>query len=208
MLQGIPFNRGHSVKLIKDGTFIQIANNEGKKGIIRNGNFIIDPLYKEIKTFVQHEKDYDLETNITSETLKYLFAVSDGELFGICSPSGKLILPMKYSTIDMDDEFCIVLVRDFNPEIDGECDESVEEMLDYGGIYETGYYDEEKDVIVTEKASFKDGNVLLDDEGNYVWDGRFRYLKEDDYLGWTDQELRDAADIAYEGHSRLELVLE
>ena len=208
VLQGIPFNRGHSVKLIKDGTFIQIANNEGKKGIIRNGNFIIDPLYKEIKTFVQHEKDYDLETNITSETLKYLFAVSDGELFGICSPSGKLILPMKYSTIDMDDEFCIVLVRDFNPEIDGECDESVEEMLDYGGIYETGYYDEEKDVIVTEKASFKDGNVLLDDEGNYVWDGRFRYLKEDDYLGWTDQELRDAADIAYEGHSRLELGLE
>lgn len=202
VLQGILFNRGHSVKLIKDGTFIQITNNDGKKGIIRNGNFVIDPLYKEIRTFVQREKDYD------SETQKYLFVVSDGELFGICSPSGKLILPMKYSTIDIDAEFCIVLVRDFDTELDGESDESVEEMLDYGEIYETGYYDEEKDVIVTERARFEDGKVLLDDEGNYVWDGRFRYLKESDYSGWTDQELRDAADIAYEGHSRLELGLE
>ena len=54
----------------------------------------------------------------------------------------------------------------------------------------------------------KDGVVLLDDDGNYVWDGGFRYLKEDDYSGWTNQELRDAADIAYEGYSRLELGLE
>ncbi|MCR4614406.1 MAG: hypothetical protein K5778_10490 [Bacteroidaceae bacterium] len=209
VLQGIPFNRGHSVKLIKDGTFIQITNIDGKKGIIRNGNFIINPSYKEIRTFVQHERDYNPETNVTSETLKYLFAVSNGELFGICSPSGKLILPMKYSTIDMDDELCIVLVREFNPELDDECDESVKDMLDYGkNIYETGHYDEENDVIVTEKACFKDGNVLLDDEGNYVWDGSFRYLKENDYSRWTDQELRDAADIAYEGHSRLELGLD
>ena len=42
----------------------------------------------------------------------------------------------------------------------------------------------------------------------YVGDGQFRYSKEDDYSGWTEQELRDAADIAYEGHSRLELGLE
>lgn len=208
VLQGILFNRGHSVKVIKDGLFIQITNNDGKKGIIRNGNFVIDPLYKEIRTCVRREKNYDSETNITSETLKYLFAVSDGELFGICSPSGKLILPMKYSQIDIDAEFCIVLVRDLNTELDDKCDESVEEMLDYGGIYEIGHYDEEKDVVVIEKARFKDGDVLLDDEGNYVWDGCFRYLKEDDFSGWTDQELRDAADIAYEGHSRLELGLE
>ena len=208
VLEGIYFNRGHSVKLIEDGTFIQITNNDEKIGIIRNGNFIIDPIYREIKSFVQHERNYDSKTNITSESLRFLFAVSDGELWGICSPSGKLILPMKYSTIDMDDELCIVLVRDFNPELDDECDESIKEMLDYGRIYETGDYDVEKDVIVTEKANFKNGDILLDDEGDYVWNGRFIYLKEDDYSEWTDQELREAADIAYEGHSRLELGLE
>jgi hypothetical protein len=208
VLQGIPFNRGNSVNLIEDGTFIQVTNTDGKKGIIRNGKFVLDPIYKKIRTFVQHERDYDPETNITSETLKYLFAVSNDELYGICSPSGKLILPMNYSTIDMDDELCIVLVRDFNAECDDENDETLEDMLDYGGIYEIGFYDEEKNVIVTERARFKDGKVFLDDEGDYVWDGGFRYLKEDDNSGWTDQELRDAADMAYEGHSRLELGLE
>lgn len=208
VLQGIPFKRGHSVKLINDGTFIQITNSDGKKGILRNGEFLLEPIYKMIKAFVMHERNYDPKTNITSESIKYLFVVSDGKLFGICSPLGKLILPMKYSTIDMDDELCIVLVRDFDKELDDENNKEIEEMLDYGGIYETGYYDEEKDVVEIERAVFKEGAVLLDDEGNYIWDGQFRYLKEDDYYGWTDQELRDAADIAYEGHSRLELGLE
>ena len=90
---------------------------------------------------------------------------------------------MKYSTIDMDDELCIVLVRDFDKELDDENNKEIEKMLDYGGIYETGYYDEEKDVVEIKRAVFKEGAVLLDDEGNYIWDGQFRYLKEDDYYG-------------------------
>ena len=54
----------------------------------------------------------------------------------------------------------------------------------------------------------KDGMIQLDDEGDYVWDGCFRYLKENEHPVWTDQELREASDIAYEGYSRLELGLE
>ena len=129
-----------------------------------NGEFLLEPIYKMIRAFVMHERNYDFETNITSESIKYLFVVSDGELFGICSPLGKQILPMKYSTIDMDDELCIVLVRDFDKELDDENNKEIDEMLDYGGIYETGYYDEEKDVIEIERAVFKEGTVLLDDE--------------------------------------------
>ena len=124
------------------------------------------------------------------EEMEYLFVVSDGESYGICSPLGKLILPYEYSMIDMDDDLCIVLER----KTDGE--------------YEVGYYDSGKDIICHEAAEMKDGVVLLDDEGDYIWFGHFRYKKDDDYSGWTDQELRDAADIAYEGYSRLELGLE
>lgn len=51
-------------------------------------------------------------------------------------------------------------------------------------------------------------DVRIEVEGDYVWDGRFIHLKENDYSGWTNQELRDAEDIAYEGHGRLELGLE
>lgn len=203
-LQSVPYVRDVSIKVVGNDYFIRFVNRDGNSGIIRDGKIIVEPVYKDIKVCVQRNR-FDCQDK---EGIEYLFVVSDGESYGICSPSGKLVLPMMYSTIDVDDEFCIVFIRDFNPELDGESDESVEEMLDYGEIYETGYYDEEKDVIVTERARFEDGKVLLDDEGNYVWDGRFRYLKESDYSGWTDQELRDAADIAYERHSRLELGLE
>lgn len=177
VMQGIPFIRGHSVKLIEDGAFIQITNSDGRKGIIRNGKFILDPIYKEIKPFVQYEMDYDLKTDDMSETLKYLFAVSKDELFGICSPSGKLLLPMKYLKVDMDEKLCIVLVRDFDTEDDEGSDED-----NCGRICEIGHYNEEKDIIEIKKARLNNGNILLDEEGDYVWDGCFKYLKEGEIL--------------------------
>lgn len=180
VLQGEPFNKGNSVKLTKDKMFIQITNSDNQMGIIRNGKFLLDPIYENVKTFVEHNRKY-YDPDIEDGTLNYLFVVSDGESFGICSPSGKLILPMEYSNIDIDNNLNIVLVRDFNAELDDECDESVKEMLEYdGNIYETGYYDEEKDIIVTEKACFKDGQVILNEEDNYIWDESFIDLNDYD----------------------------
>lgn len=49
VLQGIPFKKGHSVKLINDGTFIQITNSGGEKGVLRNGSFILDQFIKRLK---------------------------------------------------------------------------------------------------------------------------------------------------------------
>ena len=110
-----------------------------------------------MKACVQHNR-FDFQEK---EKMEYLFVVSDGESYGICSPLGKLILPYDYSMIDMDDDLCIVLER----KDDGE--------------YEVGYYDSEKDIICHETAEMKDGVVLLDDEGDYIWAGIFRYTKED-----------------------------
>ena len=200
MLHGMPFKRGHAVKQINDATFIQVTNSEGKTGIIRNGKFIIEPIYKDIRAFVQQKSEYDPENNGTIVTTNYLFAVSNDELYGICSPLGKLILPMKYTTIDIDNEFCIVLVRDYDEELDDDTDERTEEMLEYGGIYENGYYDEEKGIINISKAVFKEGEVLLDKEGDYVWDGQFRYKKED-YNPWSRENYsyEDSLDDALGG---------
>ena len=168
--------------MTKDKMFIQITNSDNQMGIIRNGKFLLDPIYENVETFVEHNRKY-YDPDIEDGTLNYLFVVSDGESFGICSPSGKLILPMEYSNIDIDNYLNIVLVRDFNAELDDECDESVKEMLEYdGNIYETGYYDEEKDIIVTEKACFKDGQVILNEEGNYIWDESFMDLNDYGYM--------------------------
>ncbi len=184
-LQNIPYEKGSSIKLVGKKSFIRFENRDGNFGIIRDGKIIVEPVYKEVRVCIQYNRFDSHE-----EKMEYLFVVSDGESYGICSPLGKLILPYDYSMIEVDDDLCIVLER----KNDGE--------------YEVGYYDSEKDIICHETAEMKDGVVLLDDDGNYVWDGGFRYLKEGDYSGWTNQELRDAADIAYEGYSRLELGLE
>ena len=71
---------------------------------------------------------------------------------------------------------------------------------------EVVYQDEESDSFEHVETKIEDGVVRINDD--YVWDGRFRYLNDDGHLGRTDQELRDAADIAYEGYSRLYLGLE
>jgi hypothetical protein len=156
-LQNIPYEKGASIKLVGKKNFIRFENREGSFGIIRDGKIIVEPVYKDVKACVQRNR-FDFEEK---EKMEYLFVVSDGESYGICSPLGKLILPCDYSMIDMDDDLCIVLER----KDDGE--------------YEVGYYDSEKDIICHEAAEMKDGVVLLDDEGDYIWAGIFRYTKED-----------------------------
>jgi len=156
-LQNIPYEKGASIKLVGRKNFIRFENRDGNFGIIRDGKIIVEPIYKDVKACVQHNR-FDFQEK---EKMEYLFVVSDGESYGICSPLGKLILPYDYSMIDMDDDLCIVLER----KDDGE--------------YEVGYYDSEKDIICHETAEMKDGVVLLDDEGDYIWAGIFRYTKED-----------------------------
>ena len=156
-LQNIPYEKGASIKLVGRKNFIRFENRDGYFGIIRDGKIIIEPIYNDVKACVQRNR-FDFQEK---EKMEYLFVVSDGESYGICSPLGKLILPCDYSMIDMDDDLCIVLER----KDDGE--------------YEVGYYDSGKDIICHETAEMKDGAVLLDDEGDYIWAGIFRYTKDD-----------------------------
>ena len=158
ILQNIPYEKGISIKLIGRDNFIRFINRDGNFGIIRDGKIIVEPVYKDVRACVQHNSCYGFQDK---EKIEYLFIVSDGESYGICSPLGKLILPYDYSMIDMDEDLCIVLER----KDDGE--------------YEVGYYDSGKDIICHEAADMKDGMVLLDDEGDYIWAGEFKYTKED-----------------------------
>lgn len=185
VLQNVPFVKGKSIKQSAKN-FIIFSNCEGKLGIIRRGTIILEPKYDNVRICVSRTLNYSQKEN----DLEYLFIVSDGKAYGICSAKGKLILPLNYSMIDMDDDLCIILKKKDD------------------GCYEVGWYDKGKDIICHKSAEIKDGAIQLDNDGDYVWDGSFRYLKENGHSAWTDQELRDAADIAYEGYSRLYLGLE
>ena len=52
-----------------------------------------------------------------------------------------------------------------------------------------GHYSKETNSIIKEMAKVKDNAVQLDDEGDYVWDGKFRYTNcnEDEFHSpWVD----------------------
>lgn len=186
-LKDLPYIKGaSSLKIVNNSNFIQFRDKIGNVGVIRDGKTILEPLYKEVTIYV--ERKYSFIPNDDEKKLEFLFVVSDGKSYGICSPKGKLVLPIEYSLIDVDEELLVILEHNDSD------------------IIEVGYYDEESESFKHDEAKIEDGVVRINDD--YVWDGRFRYLNDDGHLGRTDQELRDAADIAYEGYSRLYLGLE
>lgn len=183
-----PFNKNEDyLRVVGNHHFIKYRDKQCNVGFIRNGDIVLEPSYSAVSLYIK--RTYDYLHNELKQQLEYLFVVSDGDSYGICSPKGKLILPLAYSLIDIDEDLNIIL-----------------EHRDSGSI-EVGYYDEETESIKHDEANMgEDGVIHLDDD--YIWDGSFRYLGENEHSGWTDQELRDAADIAYEGNSRLSLGLE
>lgn len=175
------------MKIVNNGNFIQFSDKIGNVGVIRDGKTILEPLYKELTIYVKCKSFFD-SNDYDEKRLEFMFVVSDGKSYGICSPKGKLVLPIEYSLIDVDEELLVILEHNDSD------------------IIEIGYYDEQSESFKHEEAKKEDGLVRINDD--YVWDGRFRYLHYDGHLEWTDQELRDSADIAYEGNSRLYLGLE
>ena len=163
-----PYNRGHAIEVVGSGYFIKYTDSDGNIGFIRNGEIAFKSQHEDAKVCVWsngREEDDELE-------FEYLFIVSNGDLYGICSPSGELILPIEYPIIDIDDNLTIVIAKRVDEmEID-ENDKSI--LWDYQ--MEIGYFSKETNSIETEKAIVDDNGVRLDD--NYVWDGEFKYTKE------------------------------
>lgn len=176
--QKYPFERGRLIKVVGNGYFIQFTDSDGKVGFIRNGEVVFKPQYNKAKVCVRKKLDYQDD----NEELEYLYIVSDGELYGVCSPSGEMILPMEYSVIDIDEDLTIVLGRNTD---DLDVDENDESVI-CGSLMEVGTYSKESNYIVTEKATVKDEKVILSDWSGYVWDGEFKYTKED-YDEWSPE---------------------
>ncbi len=164
-LKELPYIKGEaSLKIVNNSNFIQFKDKKGNVGVIRDGITLLEPLYKEVTIYV--ECNYSFIPNDNEKIFKYLFVVSDGNSYGICSPKGKLVLPIEYSLIDVDEELLVVL-----------------EHKDSDTI-EVGYYDEESESFKHDEVKMEDGIVHINND--YVWDGCFRYLNDGEHSGWTD----------------------
>ena len=176
--ENYPFNRGHAIEVVGHDYFMKFTDSNSNIGFIRNGEIVFKPKYKEAKVCVcSFGKDGETE-------LEYLFIVSNGELYGICSPSGELILPIEYPIIDIDDNLTIVIAKHIDETEIDENDKSI--LWDYQmGV---GYFSKETNSIEIEKAIVDDNGVRLDDD--YVWDGEFKYTK-DYYDEWSRKNYSD-----------------
>jgi hypothetical protein len=145
------------------------------------------------------QKDIDADGfDVIGDT--YLIVVTKDNLYGIYSSTGKMLLPIEYSTIDIDEYFNVVLGKK-DLDIDQYVDELKEVYLrsrrndEYMQI---GEYSKEYDVINYGVAKVCENEVQID--RYYYWDNEFVDLGEEDddcgYINvpsnWDDYSYEDS----------------
>ena len=173
LYQGLPFNNGNPIRVLKSGYFINVTDSQGINRIIRKGKVIFSTKYEVANTYVQKDIDAD-GFYVIGDT--YLIVVAKDNLYGIYSSTGKMLLPIKYSTIDIDERFYIVLGIKVNPEsFDDDAKKVILQGMRNGEFMQIGEYSKEFDEI-TRKAAIVDGDeveVEYDREIHYIWNNGF-----------------------------------
>jgi len=198
LYQGLPFNNGNSIKALKSGSFINVRDTQGVNRIIRNGEIIFSTTYDVANAYVRKEINAD-GFEIIGDT--YLIVVTKDNLYGIYSSTGKNLLPIEYSTIDIDEHFNVILGKK-DLDIDKYADELKEAYLKSrrnDEYMQIGKYSKEFDTIDCKIANvYKTEVQILKD---YYWDDRFvDLLEEEEYdcgynnapSDWDDYSYKDS----------------
>lgn len=202
VFQGIPFRKGNSVKVLKSGYFISVRDSQGTIKVIRNGKVVLSTRYSVENAFVRIDTD-DIGREYVAED-EYLIVVTRNGKYGLYSSKRKMLLGLKYSTIDIDEYFTIVLGE--KVDLDLYSDDLKEDMLKCmrkGEYMQIGEYSKRYGYIETKGARVdEDNNVYIVDKWNerYYWnDGFSDYeIDEDDYGGvnvpsnWDDYTHEDS----------------
>jgi len=198
--QGIPFNKGKSIMILGNGCFIKLRDSFGLNRVIRNGKTVLTTKY-----YVENAYAKAVCDDIGREYLDnvYLIVVSRNGLKGIYSSKRHLVLPIKYSIIDIDEWFNIVIGEKIN--LDQYVDELKEEMrkcMRKGVYMQIGEYSEEYETIIRRDARVYNDEVDIYDDWriHYTWNDRFSDYEEEneDYSGvnvpsdWDDYSHDDS----------------
>lgn len=189
ILREVLYSKGSSLRVLGNRTFISAKDPNGDTVIIRGGKIVfttpydVADIYTEKYINVGMTKYIDNARKIT----EYLIVVSYNDLYGIYSSSGKLLLPIKYSTIAIDEHLTIVLGKKI--EDNSDFDEYYDPILN-DELMEIGYYSSNEDTITHEMATVVDGVVCLDNDGDYIWNGDFKYTSRirDDYSDYSYED--------------------
>lgn len=198
LFQGITYNR-RTIEIVKSGYFIKLRDAQGLNKIIRNGEVVFSTRYNVVNAYARIDCDAN-GIEFISDT--YLIVVSKNGLCGIYSSKRKLLLPLKYSTIDIDENFYIVLGVKVNFDLfTNDAKKRIMQSMRRGECMQIGEYSEKHDEI-TRKLATVDGDIVyvIDDERiHYTWNEEFSDFiyednEEDDNIPshWDDYSYEDS----------------
>ena len=179
----IPFRYGNSIKVLKSGFFINLKDSQKYNRIIRNGKIILNTRYHVVNAHAFIDCDAN---GIEYVDNTYLIVVSRNDgLKGVYSTNKrKLVLPFIYSTIDIDENFNIILGKKVN--IDnyvGELKDSILKSMRKGEYMQIGEYSKKHNWVSCKGAMVYGDEVDIYDDWriHYTWnDGFSEYVEEDD----------------------------
>ena len=198
----IPFREANSITVLKSGYFICVRDSHDLSRVIRNGKVVLSTRYGVQNAYVRINIDEMGIEHIADD--EYLVVVTRNFKYGLYSSKRKMLLGLKYSTIDIDENFTIVLGEKVN--LDSYSDDLKEGMrncMRKGEYMQIGEYSKRYGYVQTKGARVdEDDNVYIVDEWNerYYWnDGFSDYeYEEDDYSGvnvpsnWDDYSIDDS----------------
>lgn len=162
--EGIPFRKGNSIKVLKSGYFISVRDSQGTIKVIRNGKVVLSTRYSVENAFVRIDTD-DIGREYVADD-EYLIVVTRNSKYGLYSSKRKMLLGLKYSTIDIDEYFTIVLGE--KVDLDLISDDLKEDMLKSmrkGEYMQIGEYSKRYGKIETRGARVdEDNNVYIVDK--------------------------------------------
>lgn len=172
----IPFRKGNSIKELKSGFFINVKDSQGYNRIIRNGEVILNTRYHVVNAHAMIEYD-EIGREFISDTYLIVVSRNDG-LKGVYSTNKrKLVLPFKYSTIDIDEHFYIILGEKVNlDEYDEELKNDMLKSMRKGEFMQIGDYSEKHNWVSCKAAEVNCDDVWIVREWNeyyYYWNDRF-----------------------------------
>lgn len=198
----IPFRKGNSITVLKSGYFINVRDSHGYNRVIRDGEIVLNTRYHVVNAHVLIDCDSDGEEFI-SDTFLIVASRNDG-LKGVYSTNKrKLVLPFKYSTIDIDEHFYIILGQKVNlDEYDEELKNDMLKSIRKGEYMQIGDYSVKHNWVSCKAADVYDDKVWIVREWNeyyYYWnDGFIEEIEDSDDSNinvpsnWEDYSCEDS----------------
>ena len=173
----IPYNDGKSISVVESGYFIKLSAY-GANIVIREGKVVFfTNRYDVVNAYAMIDYN-DVGVQFVSDIYLVVVSRKDGPKGVYSTKNFELVLPIKYSTIDIDEHFNIILGEKVNlDEYDEELKNNMLKSMRKGEYMQIGDYSEKHNRVFRKAAEVNCDEVWIEREGGeyyYYWDDDFK----------------------------------